>query len=469
MIKNDVHSGHRRRIVERFLKCGPEGFADYEILEMLLFATNRYCDTNPLSKSVLRAVRGFPGLLRASREDLLRIDRIGEKSADLLLSLQNLCNIIKKSIGISSRSKNGAQPKSSKCGEKVELCDRATIGKMLVNYFSDKEQHEIIAIAVDNGNCISSYKKLFDTDYQSGAVRGGKIIEYARQSKAAGIILAHNHPFGVAYASVGDIATNKMMESALSSLGIFYANHYVVSGNSYYPMMHNKSNTVYSFFDNEGRNLELADAVSDGEDESIPETLYSIYSRVTDIDKALLFKAYSECRGIEDFLSIRPQALMKKLSVRARDAVLFNIMTEISIRSITNSYKSGVRYSDEKICDFLRASFFGADGEYMGVVSFDGEHRLLGFDRSARGIINFVALGPQLALEWVGERGAKEIYVAHNHPNGGVEPSYTDLTTVGKLEKMFAATGVYLSKAVIVSGGEYQLINLQDYDLSKLK
>ena len=256
-----------------------------------------------------------------------------------------------------------------------------------------------------------------------------------------------------------------MVQSALDSLGVVYLNHYVVSNNSYFPIMYNKANAAYTATESKSRLWDIFGIQSN----SVAETLWSVYSQFTRLDKNGLFAFYKECQGLESFLSQKPELLMKRLNISARDAVLINIMTEICIRSVICKFKKGKRYSDEGICALLRASFFGADGEYMGIVSFDSEHKYLGFDHSPRGIVNYVALSPQLAMEWVMERGAREIYVAHNHPHGDVTPSYLDLKTIDKLEKMFSATGILFTKAIIVSGKSYKLINLKDYDLSKLR
>ena len=51
--------GHRERIKEKFLKNGIDGFAEYEILELLL----TYCiprkDTKPIAKELLNKFKSF--------------------------------------------------------------------------------------------------------------------------------------------------------------------------------------------------------------------------------------------------------------------------------------------------------------------------------------------------------------------------------------------------------------------------
>lgn len=44
----NIHGGHRDRMRSRYLQEGPDGFADHELLEMLLYGCIPRGDTNPL-------------------------------------------------------------------------------------------------------------------------------------------------------------------------------------------------------------------------------------------------------------------------------------------------------------------------------------------------------------------------------------------------------------------------------------
>ena len=62
--------GHRGRMRDRLLVRGPEGLADYEVLEMLLFLGIPRGDTKPLAKSLINAFGSLGGVLAASPEEL---------------------------------------------------------------------------------------------------------------------------------------------------------------------------------------------------------------------------------------------------------------------------------------------------------------------------------------------------------------------------------------------------------------
>ena len=65
----NIHEGHRKSVRERYIKSGSlEGYADHQILEMLLFYAIKRRDVNPLAhrlinrmlvkKAIIEEIRG---------------------------------------------------------------------------------------------------------------------------------------------------------------------------------------------------------------------------------------------------------------------------------------------------------------------------------------------------------------------------------------------------------------------------
>ena len=82
-----MHSGHRSRMREKFLTHGARIFDTYELLEMLLYYTIPYKDTNPIAKRLLMEFGSLEGVLTASPEELARVSGIGERAAELLATV----------------------------------------------------------------------------------------------------------------------------------------------------------------------------------------------------------------------------------------------------------------------------------------------------------------------------------------------------------------------------------------------
>lgn len=82
--KKHLHAGHRSRMRRRFLCNGLDGFADHEVLELLLFYAVPRQDVNPMAHALLNKFGSLPAVLDASVEDLCTVYGVGPKIAGFL-------------------------------------------------------------------------------------------------------------------------------------------------------------------------------------------------------------------------------------------------------------------------------------------------------------------------------------------------------------------------------------------------
>ena len=76
-----VHEGHRQRMRERFCREGLDGFADHEVLELLLFDCIPNGNVNPLAHDLLDAFGSLHGVLEAQPEQLMAVKGVGVRTA----------------------------------------------------------------------------------------------------------------------------------------------------------------------------------------------------------------------------------------------------------------------------------------------------------------------------------------------------------------------------------------------------
>lgn len=69
---------HRKRLREKFLKAGEVALADYELLELVLFAAIPRRDVKPLSKFLIEKFGSFTNVIAAPPERLMEIPGVGE-------------------------------------------------------------------------------------------------------------------------------------------------------------------------------------------------------------------------------------------------------------------------------------------------------------------------------------------------------------------------------------------------------
>ena len=72
-----VHDQRRQRMRQRFLESGLKGFADHEVLELLLYYAIPRRDTNPMAHALVDRFGNLSGVLNAPLDILKQVDGVG--------------------------------------------------------------------------------------------------------------------------------------------------------------------------------------------------------------------------------------------------------------------------------------------------------------------------------------------------------------------------------------------------------
>jgi DNA repair protein RadC len=222
---NDTAVGHRERLRERFVKGGLEGFHDYEVLELLLTFIFRQGDVKPLAKHLIKHFGSFSKVLDASVDELLAVKGMGKASAISLSAFRHAMAYY--------HNDNAAVDSTqiTKMSTLVEML-RASIGY---------EQNEVLyAIFLNAKNEMLASKVLGEGTVTQAAAFPRRILEEALKHKATSIILAHNHPGGVADPSEHDITITIEIKKALGIMDISLQDHIILAGKDYYSFNRNQ-------------------------------------------------------------------------------------------------------------------------------------------------------------------------------------------------------------------------------------
>ena len=128
-----IHSGHRQRMRQRFLKNGLEGLNDHEILELLLYYCIPRQDTNPYAHRLIERFGSLTGVLRAQEKELMEVEGIGENTAFYL-------NLLMETIRHYQIKSYNDLPEQEQILNSVESC-----GEYLRPYF-EKQANEVISL-----------------------------------------------------------------------------------------------------------------------------------------------------------------------------------------------------------------------------------------------------------------------------------------------------------------------------------
>lgn len=89
--------------------------------------------------------------------------------------------------------------------------------------------HEVFAaIFLDNRHRVLAFEELFQGTIDGASVYPREVVRYALQYNAAALIIAHNHPSGVAEPSMADEHITKRLKDALALIDVRVIDHIVV-------------------------------------------------------------------------------------------------------------------------------------------------------------------------------------------------------------------------------------------------
>lgn len=217
----NLHEGHRKRMKERFIKSGLDDFAPHNILELLLFYSIPRGDTNPVAHRLIDTFGSLSGVFDATPEELAKVDGVGENSAILISMIPQIARKYLEDKADTANIVGG-------CSD---------IGAFLLPKFVGRTNEALMMVSIDNKNKIISCSVVAEGTVDSAKVSRRKIMEEAMKVKATRVILAHNHPCGVAVPSSEDVVMTKEIGRLFAQVGIELVDHIIVANDDYVSMV----------------------------------------------------------------------------------------------------------------------------------------------------------------------------------------------------------------------------------------
>ena len=205
--------GHRKRLRTRFREEGLDHFDEVNVLELLLFYGKPRTDTKALARELLNRFGSLSRVLEATAAELETVDGVGENTSTLLTLIPQLGRYY-----LVNRSEN---PKILNTTE--------AYGKFLVHNFHGRRDESVFLLCLDAKCKMLACQMVGQGSVRSANVPIRKIVELALSANATTVILAHNHPSGIAVPSEEDIEATERLAVALSAMDIILADHVVVS------------------------------------------------------------------------------------------------------------------------------------------------------------------------------------------------------------------------------------------------
>lgn len=243
-LKENLHSGHRQRVRDEFLKNGfSPNVPDHKMLELLLFYSIPRKDTNPIAHKLLNHFGSFSALLDASPEEIEKVEGVGKSTAALL----------KLIMPIARRYLDDADNIVNTIPKISDIC------KYITNKYAGVSEEMFAVTSLNANGTVVGFDIVCQGEISIVQVPVRKIIEIVLQRKAVGVIISHNHPKGIALPSSSDIAATEKISEILNDINVKLVDHIIVSGKdciSFY-QSENIENSVGHLYDEYERNKEF--------------------------------------------------------------------------------------------------------------------------------------------------------------------------------------------------------------------
>ena len=215
-----IHDGHREKMRQRFLKSGLDAFADHEALELLLYYAIPRRDTTPIAHALMERYGSLSAVLAAPVEDLKKVEGVGESAAILLKLAPQLYR----------------KAKMSDAEQETILSSVERVGAYLLERFAGEKNEVVYQLCLDRKGKLLVCKKLGEGGVTSADLDIRRLVENALLTGASSVVLAHNHPSGVALPSRDDYAATDRAKTALAVVGVALTDHIIVADGDFVSM-----------------------------------------------------------------------------------------------------------------------------------------------------------------------------------------------------------------------------------------
>ena len=199
---------------EKLLQHGPKSLSDAELLAIFLRTGVKGCHVVDLARNLLKNFGSIAKIYQADLTDFCQHHGLGvakyvQLQACLEMSTRYLAEQMKMGEGLTSSL-------STQNFLKAEL---------------RHETREIFAVLfLNTQHQVIKFERLFQGTINAAAVYPRIVVEAAIKHQAGAVILAHNHPSGIAEPSVADNQITSRLEQALALIDIKVLDHIIVAG-----------------------------------------------------------------------------------------------------------------------------------------------------------------------------------------------------------------------------------------------
>ncbi len=207
----------RDRPREKLARVGAGSLGDNELLGLVIGAGTEGAGAVALATSLLASCGGLHGLLRVSRDELLRIKGLGEaRSAQVLAAVEI-----------------GRRVMASRPQDRRQVLSPADAAEILMPEFSARAVEQFGVLLLDTRHRVIRATVLSIGSLDGAAAQPREVFRQAVMASAAAMVLFHNHPSGDPQPSREDVELTRRVAAAGALMGIGVIDHLVLGDGRY--------------------------------------------------------------------------------------------------------------------------------------------------------------------------------------------------------------------------------------------
>jgi len=205
---------------EKLLSSGARALSDAELLAMFIRSGTKGRSAVDVGRELLLEFGGLRQILCAPQQAICNSHGLGPAKFAILQA----------SLEIGRRFLDQTLRKQGPLSSPVQAVD------FLKHHLRDLK-HEVFAIIyLDTRHHVVHYEELFRGTINGATVHPREVIRSVLEHNAAAVILAHNHPSGVAEPSQSDTVLTRKLRESLDLIDVTLLDHLVIGDGEYVSM-----------------------------------------------------------------------------------------------------------------------------------------------------------------------------------------------------------------------------------------
>ncbi|HLX23219.1 MAG TPA: DNA repair protein RadC [Usitatibacter sp.] len=198
---------------ERLLAQGPAALSDAELLALFLGTGIRGKSALDLARELLARFGRLSRLLSAAQREIGAVPGVGAAKYAQIAAVMELAR----------------RALSEEMKARDSLMSPAAVRGYLRLRMQDLAHECFYCVCLDAQNRVIAADEMFRGTLTQTSVYPREIVKHALAHNAASVILAHNHPSGVAEPSVQDQALTRTLAEALALIDVKVLDHFIVA------------------------------------------------------------------------------------------------------------------------------------------------------------------------------------------------------------------------------------------------